>query len=351
VDAIIGEVIVDRQDFVIPGRIPIQWDRHYGSQSKYLGHCGRGWETPADVRLEINQDGTVFFQDGSGAPSCFNFLPIETPVLEPVDGRVLKREDGYYTVRLKEGLTYYFPIDKGAGDRIWVDHITDPFGNTLHYLRDARGLREIRESCGRRIEVDSQAGRITAMRLCQPGKPSQLLVRYNYDDQGNLTEVYDALGVPYRFVYRDNLLVEHKNRNGLSFYYEYDKYTPEGRCIHTWGDGGLYEERFVYHDDKNTVEVTGALGTTTFLYDDRYLVLEETDPLGGVTKYEYDEYGRTTAVVDPDGHRTEYAYDRAGNLIKLTRPDGATIITEYNADYRPLQITDPNGGSMLQFRT
>ncbi|HYH04458.1 MAG TPA: DUF6531 domain-containing protein, partial [Bacillota bacterium] len=332
----------------IPGRIPILWDRHYGSQSKYLGLCGRGWETPGDIRLEVNPDGTVLFHDGSGAPSFFNSLPVETPVLEPVDGRLLQRQDGYYTVRLKEGLTYYFPIGKEPADRIWVEHLADPFGNTIHYLRDANGLREIHESNGRRIEVVSKQGRIEAMRLCQPGKPSQMLVRYSYDDHGNLTVVYDALDVPYHFIYRDNLLVEHKNRNGLSFYYEYDKYTAEGRCIHTWGDDGLYEERFIYHDAEKIVEATGTLGTTTFLYDERYLVLAETDPLGGVTQYEYDEYGRTTSVVDPDSHRTEYAYDRFGNLLKLIRPDGAAIATEFNTDSRPLRVTDPNGVAWKQ---
>jgi YD repeat-containing protein len=343
VDAITGEVLLERRDFVLPGRILVQWNRHYGSQSTYMGLCGRGWETPGDVRLEFPADGTVLFHDGSGVPACFAFPPETAPVLEPIDGRRLYREAGYYIVRYQEGLACYFPVPAESVERIWIDHLSDPYGNTVQFRRDSDGLREIRESTGRKIEVRSSHGRIEAMVLRHPGQAPQLLARYGYDEHGNLTSAYDALDIPYRFEYRNNLLVRHTNRNGLSFYYEYDRYTPEGRCTHTWGDGGLYEGWFVYHDDRNIVEATGTLGTITFLYDGNYRILQETNPLGAVTKYEYDEHGRTTAVIDPDGHRTGYAYDRSGNLLKLTRPDGVTIQTQFDAAGKPLRVTDPNG--------
>lgn len=234
VDAVTGEVLVDRQDFFLAGRIPLAWDRHYGSQSTYQGSLGRGWESPADIRLEFPDDGTVLFHDGSGAPSCFKSLPEETPLVEPVDGRELAQEAGFYTVRLKTGLTYYFPVPQDSQEArpVLVDHLSDTSGNTIHYYRDAQGLREIKDSSGRRILVQSRQGRIETMQLHQPGSAGQLLVRYKYDADGNLTTVTDTLGQPYCFEYRDNRLVRHTNRNGLSFYYEYDRYTPNGRCIH-----------------------------------------------------------------------------------------------------------------------
>jgi RHS repeat-associated protein len=348
VDAITGEVLLDRNDFTLPGRIPIKWDRHYGSQSDYCGICGRGWETPGDVRLEFAEDGTVLFNDGSGAPSYFPALPGNAPLVEPIEGRRLQKEEGYYTIHFQEGLTYYFPIPQAPVKRILIERITNQFGNSVQFLHDTNGIREIRENSGRSIKVNSKNGLIESMYLHIPGKSPSLLVRYTYDNYANLTAAYDALGVPYRFEYKDNLLIKHTNRNGLSFNYEYDQYTPNGRCTHTWGEGGLYEGWFVYHDDQKVVEAIGTLGTINFLYDENYRILQETNTLGAVTQYKYDEYGRTTAVIDPDGCRTEYVYDRSGNLLKLTRPDGVAIKSEYDSNGKPFQVTDPNGAIWKQ---
>jgi RHS repeat-associated protein len=348
VDVITGEVNLDLQDFVLPGRIPIQWTRHYGSQSAYRGLCGCGWETPGDVRLEFGEDGTVLFHDGSGAPTYFPALPAITPVVDPIEGRLLQREDGYYTIRFKEGLTYYFPISQAFVKRILVERVADPSGNAIQYLYDDNGLKEIRESSGRRIKVQSRQGRIESMYLYAPEHAPQLLVKYRYDEKADLTVVYDALGIPYQYVYQDNLLIRHTDRNGFSFHYEYDRYTREGRCVHVWGDGGIHEYRLVYHDDQKKVETVGVLGTTAYLYDESFRILQKTGPSGGVTQYEYDEAGRPAVVVNPDGHRTEYAYDRSGNLLKLTRPDGVAITTKYDANGKPLRITDPNGAVWSQ---
>jgi hypothetical protein len=30
------------------------------------------------------------------------------------------------------------------------------------------------------------------------------------------------------------------NRNGLSFYFEYDGNDDQARCVRTWGDDGIY---------------------------------------------------------------------------------------------------------------
>jgi RHS repeat-associated protein len=345
VDSIIGEVILDMRDFVLPGLPGLQWSRHYGSQHEYQGVCGRGWETPGDARLVLRQDGSVLFHGGSGASSVFKSLPTQTTVMinEPIDGLSLLGEEGYYIVRSQDGLSFYFPVPKRPVEAIKLERVADGFGNSIQYFWDANGLREIRVGGERRIEVLSRQGRIESMTLVYPGEPARILVRYDYDGNGNLTADYDALDVPYRYAYRDNLLVRHTNRNGLSFYYEYDQYTPEGRCTYTHGDDGLYEGWFVYHDDRQLIEAIGTLGTTTFLYDERYLVLEETNPLGGVTRFEYDEAGRTTAAIDPDGHRTEYTYDGNGNTVRLTFPDGSVFANEYDALGNPSRMIDPNG--------
>ncbi|NLD46790.1 MAG: hypothetical protein GX660_06270 [Clostridiaceae bacterium] len=118
VDSVSGEVVVEQQDFIIPGRISLEWNRYYGSQNNRIGACGPGWETPADVRLEILEDGKVIFHDGTGAPSYFDYLPGGKPVFEPVDGSMFQKGKEHYTVRVKEDLVFIFQFRKSLKVRL-----------------------------------------------------------------------------------------------------------------------------------------------------------------------------------------------------------------------------------------
>lgn len=350
VDVVTGEVVVDQQDYALPGRMPLEWNRHYGSRGTRRGVCGYGWETPADARLSFEADGTVVFHDGSGAPSYFPGLPTEGPVAEPVDGGVLSHAGDVYSVRLKAGLTYHFPIPPPGAAETLVAHVCDACDNRLTYLRDANGLSAIVDNAGRTIEVCSQAGLIREMRLRHAGEATtHPLIRYEYGEAGDLVAAVDALDHPYRFRYHNHRLIQHTSRTGLSFYYAFEAYTSGGRCVHTWGDGGLYDYRFAYFEDDKRTEITDSLGHRWAVeYDDRLLITTETDPLGGETVFQYDAAGRTTAVIDPDGNTTDYAYDERGNLTKLTRPDGKSIVTAFEGNDKPISIVDPNGGAWQQ---
>ena len=145
-----------------------------------------------------------------------------------------------------------------------------------------------------------------------------------------------------RIFYEQHHLVRHTDRNGLSFYYEYNRIPDaEWRVARSWGDGGLYNYRFEYIDALQERRLTDSLGYVSVVkLDSRGLPISEIDALGGMTSYEYDENGRTTAVLDPEGHRTEYAYDDRGNLLKLTRPDGKCIQTEFEDSNKPINVTD-----------
>jgi RHS repeat-associated protein len=342
VDVVTGEVVVDQQDFELPGRIPIRWTRHYRSDSTRRGICGVGWETPADARLEILAGGVVF-HDGTGVATYFDALPDAEPIMEPVDGGRLYRLDRHYAVELKGGLTHYFELPAAPAAELPVAAIVDRCRNSLHFVRDRDGLREVVESAGRRLICSSEQGLLRSIALHHPDFPERpTLVRFAYDGDDNLTAVYDALDHPYTFGWDErHRLVRHTNRTGLSFHYEYD---TESRCVHSWGDGGLYDYHFEYDPVRRFTNLTDSLGHPwTVEYDERHLITRETDPLGGVTSYAYDEVGRTTAIVDPIGHTTAYEYDERGNLVKLTRADGSTITCEYDRNDRPVRMTDPNG--------
>jgi RHS repeat-associated protein len=356
VNLLTGEVSVEQEDFTLPGRIPIDWVRSYSSGNSRPGACGYGWESTADIRLEVDPvDGAVSLRHPTVGPLFFANLPLkeghERAEFELMDGARLSDHGTEFRVRTKEDRIYHFPKALVVAGRDGVTafpigRIADLCGNWLEFERRAGRLAAIVESAGRRIEVVSERGRVTEVALVLPDKDFRhVFVRYEYDTAGDLVAVIDALGNPYRFEYDEHHLVRHTDRRGLSFYYEYDAGAPDGwRVVHSWGDGGLYDYRFEYDDVLNERRITDSLGHVSVVkLDERGLPISEIDALGGVTVYEYDEAGRTTAVVDPDGHRTEHAYDTSGNLLRLTHPDGSIFATTYTGEGKPEVVVDPNG--------
>ena len=347
VDVVTGEVVVDQQDFSIPGRIPLEWNRHYGSRSDRVGICGHGWETPADARLEFDEDGAVTFRDGTAAATYFDREPDATPVMEPVDGGLLYRTEHGFAVRRKGGLIYHFPALAAGETEALVHEVQDLCGNWLRFERDRNGLLAVEESAGRRLKATSRGGLLLRLELEHPDFPDpHPLARFEYDEAGDLTAVYDALDLPYGFAYRNHRLVRHTDRNGLSFHYEYDQYVAEGRCVHTWGDGGLYDYRFEYGGTEGWTNFTDSLGHPWSVeFNSRQMMTKEIDPLGGVTNYEYDEVGRASAVVDPQGRRTEYEYDERGCRTRELSPDGAEVVAKYNQSAMLCCIIDARGNA------
>ncbi len=349
-----GEVTVDQQDFSIPGRIPLEWNRHYGSHSSYKGVCGYGWETPADARLELDEDGIVSFHDGGPGATIFESLPDETAkVMELCDGAVLARTEEVLTVQTKAGLVYRFPDFERDERVVLIDRVSDLCGNYLKYVRDRNGLKEIRESAGRCIEVTSQNGRIYEMEFRHPDyKYSHPLVKFDYNSHGDLIAVYDALDHAYRFDYNDHRLIQHTDRNGLSFYYEYDSDQPNAKCIHAWGDGGLYNYHFEYELIPGEIRITDSLGSVvTLILNANGIPIREVDAMGGTTEYEYDDTGRTIAVVDPSGNRTSYEHDDRGNSTAITLPNGARLSSVFTETNLPTIATDACGNSWNYYWT
>lgn len=346
VDSVTGEVVVDQLDFELPGRLPLRWTRHYRSGSTRRGWCGEGWETPADARLTLGERGEVLFHDGTGVAAFFDGVPGSRPILELTNGAALDRSEDHLRVRLKNGRSYWFPLHapRREPNEIVVSVIEDRDGNWWNFVRNKEGLAAIADNAGRRIEVVSKGGLVREMSLRQPGEEPRPLCRLAYDAGGGLVSVDDPLAAPYRFGYREGRLVRHMDRNGLSFHYEYDEHSPSGRVARTWGDGGLYDYRFVYDPENRWTEVTDSQGQVSVVeYDERLMIVRETDPLGRVTAYAYDDAGRTIEVVDPVGRLTSYDYDDRGNLVSLGRPDGATLVTEYDRDSNPVRQVDAAG--------
>lgn len=359
VDTTTGEVILEQEDFELDGRIPLAWVRAYASGNERAGACGRGWETPVDIRLEVYSDGNAGMFRPAVPAALFDALPQgpgwANAVLELWDGARLGNHGDEWRVRTKAGEIYHFPKRLAFGPRDGVTEcpvarISDACGNWLNFAREGKQVVRILESAGRSIEVQWDGTLMRRVALRTPEHDvDHVQATYDYGTHGDLVAVRDALEHPYRFAWQEHLMVRHTNRVGLSFHYDYEHAGDGWRVVHTWGDGCLYNYHFVWADAANEVRVTNSLGDVSVLVlDDRGLPISEADPLGGSTTYDYDEVGRVTAFVDQDANRTEYEYDERGNVLKVTRPDGAASVVEFGLDDRPWVLIDEGGAQWVQ---
>jgi RHS repeat-associated protein len=381
VNSITGEVVVQQRDFTVEGRLPLTWDRYYASHDPFVGALGRGWQCPADIRVEFLRDGeqfgaAVYFPDHATAFDGFPGRPgWSERCYDRQHGHALYIQDDKAVIRTRLGIEYDFLLPEagleqvpevGSGDRplsAGVSRISDLNGNAWRVERDARlhvsgpALRFVEEaghaSTGRVVEcfrgdVGGCIGRV----VLQHGQGgTHPLVRYRQSEVGTLTSVDDALGKAYGFGYGDAYqMVRHTDRNGLSFYYTHALH-DDGvwRVERAWGDGGLYDYAFTYDPEHLETRFTDSLGHATVLqYNDRQWPVARIDGTGAVRSYQYDGRGRTSAEIDPAGNVTRWEYDRYGNLVSHTLPDRSVVRTRYDDHHRPILVTDPEGGAWQQ---
>ncbi len=356
VDVATGRVFTDKTDLELPGPLPFVWKRSWSSTSTYAGDLGFGWHHEYQRSLYI-EDHVVLYRNEEGRTVFFPPLAPGQEHFDRTERLTLLRDPselgGSYCLRTMDWLTYRFgEVGRENNEQALVE-ITNPVRDRIGFGYDARGrLTEITDTAGRSIQLTyDHAGRITALSAPHPDEQNKrfVVVQYGYDERGDLVQVLDALGQPARYAYDHHLLIKETDRNGLSFYFEYDGSDEKARCIHTWGDGGIYDHRLRYDVASGQTWVTNSLGHTTRYRHENGLVVETEDPLGAVTLTEYDEYNQKLKETDEIGNLTVFAYDERGNLTEATSPDGARLLLTYGepgkpgAD-RPLEATDALGG-------
>lgn len=170
---------------------------------------------------------------------------------------------------------------------------------------------------------------------------------YQYDDNGNLTQVTDARG---------NMTI-----------FEYDS---ENRLIKTTDPLGNFET-FIHDNNGNLLSTTDRnVQTIDFQYDVVNQLVQKTLLAGKleetITMFAYDSVGNLTSVTDPDSALTmtydplsrlasvstssssnqpdvliDHTYDKNGNRLTITDPTG---LTRYHYDplNRPTNLTNPS---------
>jgi YD repeat-containing protein len=374
VDVATGRVITSQTDLELFGPLPLTFSRRYDSSASHRpGVLGYGWAHPFDqavwpergavvLRAEDGREiefSTLDFPDHAIAPGREVFLPHEGLTLR-VHG------DHHFTVTDKQGTVREFaripssrspygPPSGGASDLIGLRDretrlvsVTNRLGQRQLFHYDQLGqLESVTDPAGRRLQFQyDRQGRLLRADITGTDGITHIVGIYRYDSAGDLVEAMDALGHAYRYEYVEHLLVKETNKNGLSFYFQYDGVDSTAKCVRTWGDGGIYDHLITYDPANQRTLVENSLGhITLYQLNDLGQVVSILDANGGETKYEYEHpSGQKTKEVDPNGAETKSEYDERGNLTKVIDAEGAEITFEYNPRDQLTRAVDPIGG-------
>jgi RHS repeat-associated protein len=271
---------------------------------------------------------------------------------------------GVYELTTKDGIVY--EIDANTGDLLTA---TDLNGNTLTYTDEG-----IFSSSGQKITFERDAqGRIKSVK-----DPMNELIKYEYDDNGDLISVTDQ--EEYKTTFNYNVERPHYLEeiiDPLDRTVSRTEYDDSGRLKQVIG--GSNEPITIDYDPENSLQTTyDALGNPTISeYDDRGNVIRIIDALGNETKMEYDSDSNVEKVTDANGlvtkydyddnrnviSRTEqncgcptetpgtsyYDYDRYGNLTSLVTPTGASMEMVYDGYGNMLSMKDGKGNLIQSF--
>ncbi|MFO0588737.1 MAG: DUF6531 domain-containing protein [Polyangiaceae bacterium] len=400
VDVMTGEVIAHAEDFELPGPLPLKLERLYYSRSRYKGPLGQGWTHSLDLSL-TEAEGEIVIRLWDGRERTHDVMTPGDTLWDGIDRYELVRTERDYRLTTWDGIRYTFTrsdapppprrpgIEGSMADVDYPTHrlaeIADRCGNRIAFRYDRGRLAEITDSAGRLLTVQtSRKGHLEGVYF--EGRP---LVRYTFDAEEMLSSAIDPAGNASAYGYKARLLVRETNRNGLSFHFEYDWDDPDGWCVRTWGDDGIYERTIFYDklrhitfvDDgrggrtsyygarsgaaglcdrivdpmgvetrfewnqlyRKTAEINGAGGRSEWEYDERGNVIRERDPLGGETRRTFDDLNLPVEIVDPGGGVWKMAYDHRGKLTGLTDPTGAERRYEHDARGLLIEATDPLG--------
>lgn len=339
VDTITGDVFFSNTDFELPGPIPLKWRREYNSGSKYKGILGYGVASSYDLHLiENTKDNLIEIFQNDGSALAVIMPTEEHPSYHSVaQFEVYKHQSTYKVFDYKSRLWYIY---KNVGGNYYKPAlIEDERGFSIQFNYIGMKLINIIDSVGRILEVTSNVqGYIIKIEL-PTASENRVLVEYEYNEEGDMIAVSDSLHYKNTFEYDNHRIIKETLRNGQRFYWEYNN---QGKCIHTWGDDGLFEFFIEYQNKKNII--TSPQGKHEIIYyNEFYKPIQITDAFGHSKRFEYDKKGRLIKEIDEEGLKTTHKYDANGNLILTELPDGATYISKYDEENRLILRSDPLG--------
>ncbi|NUF10210.1 DUF6531 domain-containing protein, partial [Snodgrassella sp. ESL0324] len=356
-------------DFSLPAHLPFEWQRFYSStDTRTHNMFGAGWSVDYEIEMEIDPQ-----PDGSCAAVYINEegRRIGIEPIQPGKGirglnenlSVRRGEQDRWVIEDDNGFYRLFEPDPSNPRRLLLSMLQDRNDNQLLICRDSRSrIVEIADNDNAaRISLHYQdqrhPQRVTEIRQELSDGSRRLLNRYQYTEQGDLQQVFDAENRQTReFAYNsDRRMIYHRLPAGLQCYYQWSHFSTADaettwRVTRHWSEAGgqrLEDYRFHYDLDKRLTTVEDSLGRISKYYcNEYYQVTRYTDALGQSCELEWDDYQRLACITDQQGGQWHYSYDAQGRRTEETDPLGRTTQTRWLPHWAlPTISVDPDGSS------
>jgi YD repeat-containing protein len=354
ISLITGESVFHDIDFRLNGPISFEWTRNYFTFIDRKTIMGEKWQLNYDQRVRIDRrEGSFHWETRTGNIIELPYIPIEDSAVITEEKVIYSHyEDEIVIEDYDQKLHYHFRFVGGSKDTYHLTKIgRHRFEINFKYNASAR-LEEIVDSSHRVLKVErDRAQRIISVTHVSELEADKKLIEYEYNEEGYLSIVRDALGQEEKYVYHNGLVIEKIDKNGESQYWAFENKDEEPKCIKRWfTKRGQQLERFEYksghtivtdamggktthwHKNGNIVQVTDAMGNSEMWeYNLNGQVMRYTDKLGLNTYYGYDDYGNKTSERLPNGGVTSYIYEN-NNLVMAKNAKNAVWIWQYNEE-------------------
>lgn len=331
ISMISGEELLQLTDGMLPGPVPFAWTRTYRSSHARDTGLGCGWTHTGSERLELDAQ-QVLYHDSDGRTVPFQlpkvhqrsrYIP-EGLTLDRIteDAFILRQEGQPLRVFSRYGVRSRYlrltqlrhPAYVPASNVLGVKQPESGFAITLRY-NEHNQLTQLQGNWGKSLILSRNGeGRIIRLELTDaPSGACKTLAEYDYDAEGDLVAQRNAKGVGEHYAYSNHLIQQRTLVTGFNFYFEWDGEDSSARCIHQWGDRGIYDYRFEWQPDEQRSKAIDSRGKVReYQYNQYGQILTELDCEGGLHQYVYDR-GRKRRYTNPEGRSTHYFYDRHNN--------------------------------------
>lgn len=351
-----GAMVFEWDDFVIQGSTPLIWKNIWHSDRPYdFGPLGNGVFNNHDLFILPEEDNKF-----AGWMHPDENIAMLIPAPEIGEEMTYFRDQKIWQYRPSSSIwvvrkgtdiyTYQRFHHISEGTIYKVIRIEYGDGTIREYEYEDRNIvlksiKDVKSGCSIETVIHPEYKKVTEVYYCYK-KQRDLQVRYDYDERGNLTHVWDIHKKAIVFDYDgENHVVRRTNRNGMRYQWEYDK---KGRVIHTKGTDGYMEGKLHYHDEEGYTEVIYPKQnnkTEEYHYDENFLVYKKVDGEGGETWYDYTAHNELKMMGTPEGRVHGYTYDEMGNIKIFHTPDGEEYHYQYNEFGQVTARFSPSGAS------
>ncbi|MBB1155117.1 RHS repeat-associated core domain-containing protein [Amycolatopsis dendrobii] len=342
IDVASGQMVLTETDAAFRSALPMVFERAHFSAFRAGGWLGGAWVSTLDERVEVHDD-QVWFAASDGTVQVFpRPRGDEWVAAEHGPARFLAQEPGGGFVIEDRERQRVLTFERGTRQIRPIRSIADRNDEHIYFERDPRGTPiAMRHSGGYRIEIATEGGLVTGLSTVSGDGAEVHLVRYGYVN-GNLTEVTNESGLPFRYAYdRSGRIEAWTDRNGEWYRFHYD---PSGRVVRTEGSGGCLTVTMEYDLVNLVTHVVDSLGhRSAFHLNESGQLVREVNALGASRSYEWDARDRLLSETDELGRTQRYRYDELNNLIGARRPDGTEWSVERNEFGQPVHLIEAPG--------